>query len=114
MSVSQSDATATAALAVPSPASHPMDPRRGPGLSPRFSAFLCWLLDLPAMTDPAIVAAVVTGDCVFVATTDDPSFNHLLGSWQDCKSNLRGWAVACDASPETVDALIARVRDGTG
>ena len=90
MSVSRSDATAPAALAVPSPASHRMDPRRGRGLSPKFSAFLCWLLDLPATTDPAIVDAVMTGDCVFVATTVDPSFNHLLGSWQDCKANLRG------------------------
>ena len=114
MSVSRSDATAPAALTVPSPASHPMDPRRGQGLSPRFSAFLCWLLDLPAMTDPAIVDAAVTGDCVFVATTADPSFNHLLGSWQDCQANLRGWGEACNANPETVDALIARAHRGAG
>ena len=114
MSVSRSDATAPAAPAAPSPASHPMDPRRGRGLSPRFSAFLCWLLDLPAMTDPAIVDAVVTGDCVLVATTEDPSFNHLLGSWQDCESNLRGWGDACNASPDTVNALISRVHRGAG
>ena len=114
MSVSRSDATAPAPRAAPSLASHPMDPRRGPGLSPKFSAFLCWLLDLPAMTDPAIVDAVVTGDCVFIATTDDPSFNHLLGSWHDCKANLRGWGDACHASPRTVDALIARARHGAG
>ena len=114
MSVSRSDATAPAAPAVPPPTSHPMDPRRGRGLSPRFSAFLCWLLDLPAMTDPAIVGAVVTGDCVFVATTEDPSFNRLLGSWQDCKSNLRGWGDACAASAHTVDALIAKARHGAG
>ena len=114
MSASRSDATAPAAPAVPPPASHPMDPRRGRGLSPRFSAFLCWLLDLPAMTDPAIVDAVVTGDCVFVATTEDPSFNRLLGSWHDCKTNLRGWGDACAASAHTVDALIAKARHGAG
>ena len=114
MSASPSDATAPAALSVPSPASHPMDPRRGRGLSPRFSAFLCWLLDLPAMTDPAIVDAVVTGDCVFVATTEDPSFNRLLGSWHDCKANLRAWGDACAASAHTVDALIAKARHGAG
>ena len=114
MSVSRSDATAPAPRAAPSLASHPMDPRRGRGLSPRFSAFLCWLLDLPAMSDPAFVDAVVTGDCVFIATTVDPSFNHLLGSWQDCKANLRGWGEACGVSPQTVDALIARARHGAG
>ena len=114
MSVTRADATAPAALAVPSPASHPMDPRRGRGLSPKFSAFLCWLLDLPAMTDPAIVDAIVTGDCVFVATTEDPSFNHFLGSWHDCKANLRGWGDACAASAHTVDALIAKARHGAG
>ena len=31
------------------PAPHPMDPRRGEGLSPAFAAYLCWLLDLPPM-----------------------------------------------------------------
>ena len=114
MSVSRSAATAPAAPPAPSPAAHPMDPRHGRGPSPKFSAFLCWLLNLPAMTDPAIVDAVVTGDCVFVATTDDPSFNHLLGSWQDCKANLRGWGDACTANPHTVDALIAKARHGAG
>ena len=66
------------------------------------------------MTDPAIVDAVVTGDCVFVATTQDASFNRFLGSWQDCQTNLRGWGDACNASPETVDALIAKARHCAG
>ena len=92
------------------PAPHPMDPRRGPGLSPAFSALLCWLLDLPAMTDPAVVGAAVTGDCVFLATTEDPFYNSLLGSWQDCQANLRGWGEACEAPAQTVEALIDRVR----
>ena len=114
MSVTRPDATAPAAPAAPSPVPHPMDPRRGQGLSPTFSAFLCWLLDLPAMTDPAIVGAVVSGDCVLIATTEDPSFNRFLGSWQDCQANLRGWGAACAASPHTVDALLAKARHGAG
>ena len=39
---------------------HPMDPRRGENLSPQFAAFLCWLLQLPPMTQPAI-----TGICSY-------------------------------------------------
>ena len=95
-----------------SPEPHPMDPRRGPGLSPAFAALLCWLLDLPAMTDPAVLGAAVTGDCVFLATTEDPSFNSLLGSWRDCQTNLRGWGEACEAPAQTVETLIDRVRQG--
>ena len=102
------------ASATRSPEPHPMDPRRGPNLSPAFSALLCWLLDLPAMTEPAIVGVAVTGDCVFAATTEDPFFNRLLGSWQDCRDNLRGWGEACDAAPETIEALIDKVRRGSG
>ena len=100
--------------AVPPSEPHPMDPRRGPGLSPAFAALLCWLLDLPAMTDPAVVGAAVTGDCVFLATTEAPFCNSLLGSWQDCQANLRGWGEACEAAPETVEALIEQVRRGSG
>ena len=96
------------------PETHPMDPRRGPGLSPAFSALLCWLLDLPAMTDPPVVGAAVTGDCVFLATTEDPFFNSLLGSWQDCQANLRGWGEACEAPTQTVETLIERLRRGSG
>ena len=114
MSNVHSGSTATAPQAGPSPNPHPMDPRRGPDLSPAFAALLCWLLDLPAMTDPAVVDVAVTGDCVLVATTGDPAFNRVLGSWQDCQDNLRGWGAACNASSETVDALIARARRGSG
>ena len=97
---------------VPPPGPHPMDPRRGPGLSPAFAALLCWLLDLPAMTAPAVVGAAVTGDCVFLATTENPFCDSLLGSWQDCQANLRGWGEACDAPTQTVEALIDRLRQG--
>ena len=97
---------------VPPPGPHPMDPRRGPGLSPAFSALLCWLLDLPAMTDPAVVGAAVTGDCVLLATTEDPFYNSLLGSWQDCQANLRAWGRICEAPTQTVETLIDRLRQG--
>lgn len=91
---------------------HPMDPRRGPNLSPKFAALLCWLLDLPPMTQPAIVSVAVSGDCVFAATAEDRSFNLLLGSWQDCLSNLRGWGEACGVPDSAVDAMIETVRIG--
>ena len=91
---------------------HPMDPRHGPNLSPRFAALLCWLLDLPPMTEPAIVSVAVSGDCVFAATAEDRSFNLLLGSWQDCLSNLRGWGAACGVPDDAIDAMIETVRIG--
>ena len=112
MSDSRSDAVSPAEPALRSFEVHPMDPRRGPNLSPRFAALLCWLLDLPAMTEPAIVEVAVTGDCVFAATTDDPSFNLLLGSWHDCRANLRGWGQTCGAPADTVDAMIETLRLG--
>ncbi len=91
---------------------HPMDPRRGQNLSPKFAALLCWLLDLPPMTKPAIVSVAVSGDCVFAATAEDCSFNLLLGSWQDCVSNLRGWGEACGVPDDAIDAMIETVRIG--
>jgi len=114
MSNLPSAAASSPALDVPPPWPHPMDPRRGPGLSPAFAALLCWLLDLPAMTDPAVVGAAVTGDCVFLATTDDPFYNSLLGSWKDCQANLCGWGETCQAPAQTVEALIERLRRGSG
>ena len=45
----------------PPPAIHPMDPRRGENLSPRFAAVLAWLLQTPPMTTPAITGIVVSG-----------------------------------------------------
>ena len=43
------------------PAIHPMDPRCCENLSPMFTAFLCRLLDLTPMTEPAITGIAVTG-----------------------------------------------------
>ena len=112
MSEPQSAPTFPAAPDLRSLDAHPMDPRRGPNLSPRFAALLCWLLDLPAMTKPAIVDAARIGDCVFAATTEDRSCNLLLGSWQDCRANLRGWGAACGVPDDAVDAMIETVRIG--
>ena len=106
----------SAALAIPDlpsappPARHPMDPRRGENLSPMFAAFLVWLLDLEPLTDPAITGIAVSGSSVLAATTDDPLFNAHLGSLADFERHLRGWGEACDASPHTVDALVAKLR----
>ena len=47
---------------------------------------------------------------VLAASTDDPLFNAHLGSLQDFERNLRGWGEACGANPDTVDALVAKLR----
>ena len=106
----------SAALAIPDmppappPVMHPMDPRRGENLSPMFRAFLCWLLGLQPMTDPAITGIAVSGNSVLAATSDDPLFDAHLGSIEDFERNLRGWGQACGANPDMVDALLAKLR----
>jgi len=87
-----------------------MDPRRGKSLSPMFAAFLAWLLDMDPVTKPAITGIAVSGNSVLAATSDDPLFNAHLGSLEDFERNLRGWGHACRATPDTVDALVARLR----
>ena len=89
---------------------HPMDPRRGASLSAMFQAFLCWLLDLTPMTEPAITGVAVTGDSVLAATVADPYFNAHLGSLTDFERNIRGWGEACGADPATVEGLINKLR----
>ena len=96
------------------PAPHPMDPRRGEGLSPRFTALLCWLLDLPPMTRPVIADVAVSGACVLVATDEDPFFNTPLGDWCDVERNLREWGAVCEAEAGTVEALVRKARSGGG
>ena len=93
-----------------SPAMHPMDPRRGENLSPMFAAFLCWLLVLEPMTDPAITGIAVSGNSVLAATSDDPLFNAHLGALEEFERNLRGWGQVCGADPHTIDALVAKLR----
>ena len=106
----------SAALAIPDMppaplrARHAMDPRRGENLSPMFAAFLCWLLGIEPMTDPAITGIAVSGNSVLAATTHDPLFNAHLGSLEDFERNLRGWGEACGADPDTIDTLAARLR----
>ena len=89
---------------------HPMDPRRGEHLSPMFAAFLCWLLGLEPVTDPAITAIAVSGASVLAATSDDPLFNTHLGALEEFERNLRGWGQACRADPDMVDTLVAKLR----
>ena len=101
---------AQATPAGPPPAMHPMDPAKGENISPVFAALLAWLIGRPAMTEPAITGVVVTGGCVFAATTDDPFFNALIGSWTDVEANLRAWGHACRAEPAIVDGLVDKVR----
>lgn len=89
---------------------HPMDPRRGESLSPMFQAFLCWLLELPPMTEPAITGVALAGDSVLAATDSDPFFNAHLGSLTDFERNLRGWGEACGADPATIESLVTKLR----
>ncbi len=94
----------------PPPATHPMDPRRGRDLSPMFSAFLCWLLDIEPMTSPAITNIAVSGNCVLAATGQNPLFDQHLGSLDDFETNVRGWGEACGADASLVESLVARMR----
>ena len=89
---------------------HPMDPRRCESLSPMFTAFLCWLLDLTPMTAPVITGVVVTGDSVLAATDADPYFNAHLGSLTDFERNLRRWGEACGADAATIEDLLYKLR----
>ena len=100
----------TSATAPPAPAMHPMDPRRGENLSPRFAAVLAWLLRLPPMTTPAITGISISGTMVFAATSDRPFHDTPIGDWQDLQRNLRNWGNSCGADTEIVDGLIARLR----
>ena len=106
----------SAALAIPHmppappQAMHPMDPRRGDNLSPMFAAFLCWLLGLEPMTDPAITGIAVSGNSVLAATSDDPLFDAHLGALEEFERNLRGWGQACSADPDIIDALVDKLR----
>ena len=89
---------------------HPMDPRRGELLSAKFTAVLCCLLELPALTQPAIVELAITRECVFAATTNDRFFNTLIGDRAELIRNLRGWGRACEAEPALIEALIAKLQ----
>ena len=95
------------------PALHPMDPRRGEGLSPAFAAYLCWLLDLEPLTEPAVTGAAVSGGCVFVATTAAPFHDALLGAWSDVEANLRAWGRCCAVERDDIERLVARARRGS-
>ena len=92
-------------------ATHPMDPRRGESLSPMFAAFLCWLLELPPMTEPAVTGVSLAGDSVLAATDADPFFNAHLGSLAEFERNLRGWGEACGADAATVEGLVTKLRN---
>ena len=90
---------------------HPMDPRRGESLSPMFTAFLCRLLDLTPMTEPAITGIALAGDSVLAATSSDPFFNAHLGSLEDFERNLRRWGEACGADAATIEDLLAKLQN---
>ena len=107
-----SDVEPAVAVETVAPDPHPMDPRRGEELSPRFTALLCWLLGLPPMTRPAITDVAVSGACVLAATDEDPFFDTVLGDWCDVERNIRAWGAVCEAGAETVEALVRKARSG--
>ena len=88
----------SAALAIPDmppappPAMHPMDPRRGENLSPMFTAFLCWLLRVEPMTDPAITGIAVCGNSVLAATTHDPLYDAHWARWRNSSATCAAGA----------------------
>ena len=90
---------------------HPMDPRRGESLSPMFQAFLCWVLELPPVTKPAITGVAIAGDSVLAATDADPFFNAHLGSLAEFERNLRGWGEACGAEAAMIEGLVTKLRN---
>ena len=104
------DTQTVTAPAAPPPAMHPMDPAKGENLSPGFAALLAWLIDRPSMTEPAITGVVVTGQCVFAATTESPFHDTLIGSWRDVERNIRAWGDACRAERSIVDGLVDKLR----
>ena len=104
------DTHTVAAPAGPPPSMHPMDPAKGENLSPAFAALLSWLIARPAMTEPAITGVVVTGGCVFVATTESPFHDTLIGAWSDVEANIRAWGNVCGTEPAIVDGLVDKVR----
>ena len=104
------DTAAGAPPTGPAPAMHPMDPSRGENLSPAFAALLAWLIGRPAMTEPAITGAVVSGGCVFAATTESPFHDTLIGSWADLEENLRAWGAVTGTDAHIVDGLVDKVR----
>ena len=102
-----------ASIAAPSdtpPTIHPMDPRRGENISPRFAAVLAWLLQLPPMTTPAITGISISGNALFAATSTDPFHDTAIGDLADVVRNLRDWGAACGVDEATVDALVARLK----
>ena len=107
MSYTDSGIAAPAAPTAPPPAMHL---RRGGNLSPRFAAILCWALQLPPMTTPAIVGVSICGQLVLAATHRDPFHDTPIGDLQNLERNLREWAEACGADDRTVDSLLARLR----
>ena len=62
------------------------------------------------MTEPAITGVVVTGGCVFAATTESPFHDTLIGSRTDVEANLRAWGAACATDRAIVDGLVDKVR----
>ena len=96
--------------AAPPPIVHPMDPRRGENLSPRFAAVLAWALQLPPVTTPAIAGIVVTGNIVVAATDEKPFHDTPIGDWHDVARNMRDWGGVCGADTATIDGLLARLR----
>ena len=108
MSATQSAADPTPAG--PPPPIHPMDPSRGPNLSPGFAAVLCFLIGSSAMTEPAITGVVVSGDAVFAATTESPFHDTLIGSWHDVEGNLRAWGAVTGAPAAIVDGLVGKLQ----
>ena len=94
----------------PAPINHPMDPRRPENITPVFAAILAWVLGLPSITEPAIVSLTVASSGVYAGVSSDPFNTQYLGDWDNLGRNLRGWGAAAGASPDTINAVVAKAR----
>jgi hypothetical protein len=64
-----------------------LNPRRFPGMSPKMTAFVCYMLGMDAMTNPAIVELMRLDDnSLMLRRTGDCGFDH-LESWADFARN---------------------------
>lgn len=85
------------------------------GISPKMAAIVGYIIGIEGLTNPWITEMVVTGDGrVLVSTNRDPGHNNMLGTYEELRTNWRGYLEAAGVTPEEEavleDAFRERVR----